>query len=74
MTLFVNIRHKWTSYKTHTPVLIGVCVTIISLLIFGASNMILPSMILIVLTLMLFQKHITKEAYKINKGGIKDEC
>lgn len=73
--LFVVIFiEQWASYKTHTPVLIGACVTIISLLIFGANNMILPSMILIILTLTLFQKQITKETYKMNKGGVKDEC
>ena len=73
--LFVVIFiEQWFSYKTHTPVLIGICATITSLLIFGANNLILPSMILIVLVLMLFQKQITRETYKMNKGGVRDEC
>jgi len=73
--LFVVIFiEQWFSYKTHIPVLIGAFATIVSLLIFGANNLILPSMILIILALMLFQKQITRKTYKMNKECMKNEC
>ena len=66
--LFVVIFiEQWIAYKTHIPVLIGIVSTMISFLIFGANNLILPSMIFITVALMLFQKQIDKEAYKINE-------
>lgn len=57
--LFVVIFiEQWSTYKTHIPVLIGIVSTIISLLIFGADNLIIPSMVLITVTLMIFKKQI----------------
>lgn len=73
--LFVVIFvEQWVSYKSHLPVLIGASATILSLLIFGTNNLILPSMILITAALMLFQKQIVRKTYKMNKGEMKNEC
>ena len=73
--LFVVIFvEQWVSYKSHLPVLIGASATILSLLIFGTNNLILPSMILITAALMLFQKQIVRRTYKMNKGEMKNEC
>ena len=73
--LFVVIFiEQWFTYKNHIPVLIGIVATILSLLIFGANNLILPSMIFITVALMIFQKQIDKETYKIMREGMKNEC
>ena len=73
--LFVVIFvEQWTSYKTHIPVLIGVSATILSLLIFGTNNLILPSMLLITAALMLFQKQIERHTYKLSREEMKNEC
>lgn len=69
--LFVVIFiEQWLSMKNHLPALIGIICTVFSLLIFGANNLILPSMILITLSLTLFQKQIDTNKAKIN-GGIE---
>ena len=63
--LFVVIFiEQWFTYKNHIPVIIGVIVTILSLLIFGPNNMILPSMVFITIILMLFKKQIDTEVIK----------
>lgn len=60
--LFVVIFiEQWYSYKTHIPVLIGALATIISLLVFGANNLILPAMILTIIILMSFRRKIDKK-------------
>ncbi|GKU24996.1 AzlC family ABC transporter permease [Clostridium folliculivorans] len=73
--LFVVIFiEQWSTYKNHTPVLIGACSTILSLILFGPSNLILPSMIFISITLMVFQKQIEGKNYGVNKGEVSNEC
>lgn len=65
IALFVVIFiEQWFSYKTHIPAIIGIVCTIISLLIFGANNLILPSMMLITLALIIFQKQIDRDVYR----------
>ncbi len=72
--LFVVIFiEQWAIYKTHIPVLIGICVTSVSLLIFGANNLILPSMLFITVALMIFRKHINIETHKIKEAGVDNE-
>ncbi|MEZ0537749.1 AzlC family ABC transporter permease [Caldicellulosiruptoraceae bacterium PP1] len=64
VALFVVIFiEQWFTYKTHIPVIIGIACTIISLLIFGSNNMILPSMIFITLVLIIFKKQIDRDTY-----------
>ncbi len=54
--LFVVIFvEQWKSFKTHIPVYIGIICSVISILIFGANNFILPSLISTVGLLMLFR-------------------
>lgn len=54
--LFVVIFiEQWYSYKNHIPAAIGILSTIISLIIFGADNLVLPLMLLITITLMIFR-------------------
>lgn len=68
--LFVVIFiEQWYSYKTHIPVLIGALATILSLLVFGANNLILPAMILTIIILMSFRKQID-----VKEVEEKEEC
>jgi len=73
--LFVVIFiEQWSSYKTHIPVLIGILSTILSLLIFGPNNLVLPAMILIVMNLMFFSKQIERKNCKKSKEDAKNAC
>lgn len=59
--LFVVIFvEQWLGAKSHIPAIAGVAAAILCLLIFGPSNFILPSMIVIVCILMAFQKPIDR--------------
>lgn len=65
--LFVVIFiEQWYTFKTHIPALIGIACSIFSLFIFGPSNLVLPSMILITFLLTIFRKNII--------GGKSYEC
>lgn len=60
--LFVVIFiEQWMEKKNRIPELIGVAVAIISLLIFGASNFVLPAMLAIVAVLFVGRKKLDKE-------------
>lgn len=73
--LFVVIFvEQWSAYKTHIPVLIGVAATLAALLIFGPNNLILPSMVLITATLMLFQKQINGHGHTESSEVVNSEC
>jgi len=62
MTAFfvVIFLNQWRASKRHSPALIGLGASAVSLLIFGASNFIIPAMILIVLCLTVFRKQLAK--------------
>ncbi|MFP4697343.1 MAG: AzlC family ABC transporter permease [Eubacteriales bacterium] len=69
VALFVVIFiEQWFTYKIHTPVFLGISCTIISLLLFGPNNLILPSMILISGILIIFKNKLENVG-----GGLKDE-
>lgn len=73
--LFVVILiEQWYTYKNHAPVLIGIAATILSLIIFGPGNLILPSMVLITAALMMFRKQINTQYYKDNGEVTNNEC
>jgi len=61
--LFVVIFvEQWTANKIHIPALVGVAISLLCLLIFGSGQFILPSMILILITLTIFRKPIEVRA------------
>lgn len=61
-SLFIAIFIKqWKSKENQKASLIGIFSSMTCLLIFGPSNFIIPSMILIILTLTLLQKKLTKD-------------
>lgn len=49
---------QWKAYCTHIPAMIGIVSTILCLLTFGADNLIIPAMILILISLMFSRKWI----------------
>lgn len=53
VTVFVE---QWKSTKDHIPALIGVFASLLSLLVFGPGNFLIPAMILITLALTLYRK------------------
>lgn len=57
--LFVVIFiEQWKSNKNHIPALIGIFASLLCLVVFGTSNFIIPSMVLILFTLTVFRKPI----------------
>ncbi len=58
VTVFVQ---QWMDNKQHFPAVCGVVVTALCLIIFGAENFLIPSMILITLTLTLGRRFLEKE-------------
>lgn len=57
VVIFIN---QWKSQKQHAPAVMGVTASVLCLLIFGPANFIIPSMILIILSLSAFRKQIEK--------------
>jgi len=63
MTAFfvVIFLNQWQTQKNRSPALIGIGAALVSLLIFGADNFIIPAMVLIVVCLTVFRKKLTQE-------------
>lgn len=63
--LFIVIfTEQWLSYPTHLPAILGLCCAVISLVIFGPSNFILPALIVTVTMLFACRRYLepfTKE-------------
>ena len=53
LTVFTN---QWLSTKKHGPALIGVAASVVSLLIFGSEQFLIPAMVIIALALCLYKK------------------
>ena len=53
ITIFVE---QWLSSKKHFPAIIGVCVSVICLIIFGSEKFLIPTMIIILLLLGLYKE------------------
>lgn len=60
VTIFVE---QWLSTKNHLPALVGVGSAVLCLVIFGAENFLIPTMILIAAILMMLQKTGKEEAH-----------
>lgn len=60
--LFVIIFvEQWEKTKQHIPALLGLCISLVCLLIFGTDQFLIPSMIGITISLFLMKKAIQKE-------------
>ena len=60
VTIFVE---QWLSTKNHGPALIGVCATLVCLLLFGSDVFLIPSMILIATLLIIMSKGQKEETH-----------
>lgn len=57
IALFVTVFvEQWISTKDHIPALIGLTASVVSLMIFGSGNFLIPAMIFITLLLSLYRK------------------
>ena len=57
VVIFIN---QWMARKNHSPALVGIGAAVVSLIVFGRDNFIVPAMILIVAALSLFRKQLAK--------------
>jgi len=55
VTMFVE---QWLSTSNHIPALIGVCSTVISLILFGSEIFLIPAMVMIATLLIISKKTI----------------
>ena len=55
LVIFLN---QWMETKRHTPALIGVAASLISLLIFGPDNFMIPAMLLILAVFLAIRKRV----------------
>lgn len=68
--LFIVIfLDQWKAYATHIPALVGLGCTIAVLAATGPSNIVIPSMILIVIALMLARKPIESKMGDVDEKG-----
>ena len=58
VVIFVD---QWINTKEHRPAIIGLLTSLLCLIIFGADQFIIPSMITILLLLSLFKNKLEKE-------------
>ena len=66
VTVFVE---QWLSNKEHRPALIGIIASVICLLIFGQEKYLIPTMILIVISLTLFRRTFERNNSEIEEGA-----
>lgn len=59
VVIFIN---QWINSRSHIPAIIGIISTAVCLIIFGPTNFLIPSMIIISAALMAFRKPLSKEA------------
>jgi len=57
VVIFIN---QWRSQKRHSPALIGLGASVVSLLVFGARHFIIPAMAMIIICLTIFRKRFSK--------------
>lgn len=67
--LVVIFVEQWLKDKNHTSALLGIVLSVVSLLIFGPENFVIPSMILMLLALTLLRPRLEQ----INERNITDD-
>lgn len=72
--LFVVIAvDQWKAYKKHLPALLGAIVTLVSLTLVGADNMLLPALAVIVVALLLLRGRLDEEPQSTSNAKEKEE-
>lgn len=61
ITVFID---QWKNTKQHSPAIIGVCIAVLCLLIFGQEHFLIPTLLAITTALTLLRKKLEKEAAK----------
>lgn len=59
ITVFID---QWKNTKQHSPAIIGVCIAVLCLLIFGQEHFLIPTLLAITAALTLLRKKLEKEA------------
>lgn len=59
VTVFID---QWKNTKQHSPAIIGVCIAVLCLLIFGQEHFLIPTLLAITAVLTLLRKKLEKEA------------
>lgn len=73
--LFVVIAvEQWESYKSHLPAVLGAATTLVSLLLVGKSNMLLPALGVIVLALLLLRDKLDDPGVPTSAGEEAGTC
>ncbi len=68
-SLFIVIcTEQWQNAKTHIPVYVGAIASLLALLIFGADNILIPSVVVILISLIVLRKNITKHFEEENNA------
>ncbi len=62
----VLLVEQWRAFRTHEPVFVGFAATVAAVLVFGRSNVLLPSLAVIVLGLLLLRRRLGREAAAID--------
>lgn len=62
---------QWMSFKNHVPALLGTGISVMSLLIFGPQNMLIPSMICMIAGLIFARPYLGKKLYLEKEEEIK---
>lgn len=61
ITVFID---QWKNTKQHSPAIIGVCIAVLCLLLFGQEHFLIPTLLAITAVLTLLRKKLEKEAAK----------
>ena len=73
--LFVVIAvEQWETYKSHLPAVLGAATTLVSLLLVGKSNMLLPALGVIVLALLLLRDRLDDPGVPASAGKGAGTC
>ena len=57
----VLVVEQWKSHSKHFPAILGFAVSILSILIFGTENFIIPTLIIICVILLLFKNRLEEK-------------
>ena len=73
--LFVVIAvEQWETYRSHLPAVLGAVATLVSLLLVGAENMLLPALAIIVVALLLLRERLDDKGTQAPQAGGEEDA
>ncbi len=73
--LFVVIAvEQWETYRSHLPALLGAGATLVSLLLVGAENMLLPALAIIVVALLLLRGRLDEKGTAVSQKDREEDA